>query len=147
MYPFHRSTAVLFGLFRRSKPRLHVFEFPGRSGPEFRDPTVCRRKLIEVCPDWGELADLVYKSTKPLPANMAGQFEEQRNELAEDALHQLAVAVGVAFDLPDVQPNGTGYSEAERIEVLGLYLGYCRDVMERTLPLAGTRLPTASATA
>ena len=136
----------MFSFLRRlfkPTPRTNVFQFPGTHGPEFRDPAVVRRNLNAECPNWAELCELVMKTSKPLPEALGGAFAEERQKIAEDAIAELAGAVGAAFDLPALDGKGVGYSEAERIGVLAQYLAYCSRLLEQTLPKPNGRVLTA----
>lgn len=128
----------------RPTPRLNVFAFKGNHGlSEFRDPAVIRRRLNTGCPNWADLCELVMKTSKPLPEALGGAFADERQRIAEDAVAELAGAVGAAFDLPALDGGGAGYSEAERIGVLAQYLAYCSRLLEQTLPKPSGPAPTA----
>lgn len=129
--------------FVRPTPRTNVFRFTGHHGPEFRDPAVIRRNLNTQCPNWSELCELVMKTSRPLPEALGGAFADERQKIAEDAVAELAGAVGAAFDLPALDGKGVGYSEAERITVLAEYLAYCSRLLEQTLPKPSGAAPMA----
>lgn len=110
------------------------------------DPAIVRRKLNEKCPDWDELVDRIQQFATPLVGNLAAdpKLASSRTATAEQAVTTLADAITFAFDAPPLQPDGSGYSEAERIQLLTQYLQYVQGVLERTRPLAISPAATAS---
>ena len=128
--------------------RTDVFRADLRGSPRWYDPLTVRSALNAACPDWPELVGQVSRAAKPLPATIQQAdptAEPKRREAADRHMMRLADACRAAFDLPALQPDGSGYSAGECLGVLTQYLDYCRELMEKTRPLANSPAGTDSA--
>ena len=128
--------------------RLGVFRANLRGSPRWYDPIIVRAALNSACPEWAELVGQVSRAARPLPAaiQQADPTAEPKRRAAADG-HMLALADACrsAFDLPPLRTDGSGYSAGECLSVLTAYLDYCRDLMEKTRPLANSPAGTDSA--
>lgn len=128
--------------------RPGVFRADLRGQPRWYDPLVVRGTLNATCPDWPELVGQVSRAARPLPATIQQAdptAEPKRRAAADRHLADLATACRAAFDLPALRPDGSGYSAGECLGVLTQYLDYCRELMEKTRPLANSPAGTDSA--
>lgn len=126
---------MLLGLFKRK--RRNVFRFRAEGRWEYRDPAEIRRKLSEVNPAWSDLVDAVTKAAKPLPEALQAppEMAAARAEEAQAGVKELASIVASTFGVKPLSPDGTGMTEAERIDLLAEYLEWCAGVMRATRPL------------
>lgn len=109
------------------------------------DPSEVRRKLNLACPEWDQHVALIQAFAIPLTGPLADPLVAQgRSAAAEAAMLELTAAVSVAFVAPPLAPDGTGFSEAERIGLLTQYLGYCKTVLDASRPLANSPAGTVS---
>ena len=127
-------------LLSRLFPKRELFEYKVQGRRRFADPAVIRRKLNEALPTWADdLNHFMQVAARPLPASMATtEVVTHRNEAADECMGRLAVAVSAAFGLAPLGDDGQGYSEAERLTVLALFLNYCGKLLEDTRPLASS---------
>jgi hypothetical protein len=126
---------MLLGLFKRR--RRHVFRFRAEGRWEYRDPAEVRRNLNELNPNWSDLVDAVTKAAKPLPDALDAppEMAAARASEAEAGVKELAKTVAEAFGVKPLAADGTGMTEAERIDLLAEYLEWCAGVMRTTRPL------------
>lgn len=115
-----------------------------RDGVRHYDPIDLRLALNKALPDWREVAADVAAGAKPLPPKISPEMAAAREARLDAAVTALSDAVSVAFALPPVAADGSGYTRGERVMALAEFLVWTNETLETTRPLPFGGEPTAS---
>lgn len=131
--------AAIRNLFSRRNRRL-IFCYTVAGRTKHADPLVIDQRVRKAAgDDWlVQMAD-IFALRAPLdPIIVLGMGEgevERRRQQHEDGLSKILGWARAAFDLPPLQDDGSGVTDAEAMDVFAQYVSFVDRTAENALPL------------